>query len=110
MSAGVKIFSGRASKELATKIAELYGVPLGNVNVTDFSDGEFQPSFEETVRGQEVFLVQSTMPPTENLFELLLMIDAAKELRHAKLLRLSPTLDLHVKTEKTSQELQSVRN
>jgi ribose-phosphate pyrophosphokinase len=78
MSAGIKIFSGRATIELANKIAADFGVELGNVVVTEFSDGEFQPSFEETVRGQDVFLVQSTMPPTENLFELMLMIDAAK--------------------------------
>ncbi|MFK8045737.1 MAG: ribose-phosphate pyrophosphokinase [Crocinitomicaceae bacterium] len=78
MSAGVKIFSGRATKELAEKIAISFGKSLGNVMVTEFSDGEFEPSFEETVRGQDVFLIQSTMPPTENLFELLLMIDAAK--------------------------------
>ena len=78
MSAGVKIFSGRATLNLATAIAKQYGVSLGNVVVTEFSDGEFQPSFEETVRGQHVFLIQSTMPPTENLFELMLMIDAAK--------------------------------
>lgn len=78
MSAGVKIFSGRATVELANKIAAEFGVELGNVIVTEFSDGEFQPSFEETVRGQDVFLVQSTMPPVENLFELMLMIDAAK--------------------------------
>ena len=67
---GVKIFSGRASLNLATQIAEHFGQPLGDVNVTVFSDGEFQPSFEETVRGQDVFIVQSTMPPTENIFEL----------------------------------------
>lgn len=78
MSAGIKIFSGRATIKLAEKIAMEYGVSLGNVTVTEFSDGEFQPSFEETVRGQDVFLIQSTMPPTENLFELMLMIDAAK--------------------------------
>ena len=78
MSSGVKIFSGRASVELAEKIANGYGAQLGDVKVTDFSDGEFQPSFEETVRGQDVFIIQSTMPPTENLFELLLMVDAAK--------------------------------
>jgi ribose-phosphate pyrophosphokinase len=78
MSAGIKIFSGRATQELAGRIAMDYGVDLGNVIVTDFSDGEFQASFEETVRGQDVFLVQSTMPPTDNLFELMLMIDAAK--------------------------------
>ena len=78
MSTGVKIFSGRATLSLANDIAERFGVSLGNVVVTEFSDGEFQPSLEETVRGQHVFLIQSTMPPTENLFELLLMIDAAK--------------------------------
>lgn len=78
MSAGVKIFSGRATIKLANKIALSFGKNLGNVIVTEFSDGEFEPSFEETVRGQDVFLIQSTMPPTENLFELLLMIDAAR--------------------------------
>jgi len=78
MSAGIKIFSGRATTVLAKNIADSYGQALGNVIVTEFSDGEFQPSFEETVRGQDVFLIQSTMPPTENLFELLLMVDAAK--------------------------------
>ena len=78
MSEGMKIFSGRATRALAEKIAGCYGVDLGNVIVTEFSDGEFQPSLEETVRGQDVFLIQSTMPPTENLFELMLMIDAAK--------------------------------
>ncbi len=59
-------------------MAEAYGQPLGNIEITAFSDGEFQPSFEETVRGGRVFLVGSTQPPTENLMELLLMIDAAK--------------------------------
>ena len=78
MSAGIKIFAGRATRSLAEKIAMEYGVELGNVIVTEFSDGEFQASFEETVRGQDVFLIQSTMPPTDNLFELMLMIDAAK--------------------------------
>lgn len=78
MSAGVKIFSGRATMQLAETIASEYGQSLGKVDVSVFSDGEFSPSFEETVRGQDVFLIQSTMPPTENLFELLLMADAAK--------------------------------
>ncbi|MGV6860302.1 MAG: ribose-phosphate diphosphokinase [Putridiphycobacter sp.] len=78
MSADVKIFSGRATLKLAEKIALSYGKNLGDVTVTEFSDGEFEPSFEETVRGKDVFIVQSTMPPTENLFELLLLIDAAK--------------------------------
>jgi len=74
----VKIFAGRASEEVAAKIAASYGVSLGNVRMLEFSDGEFQPSFEETVRGAAVFIVQSTFAPTTNLFELLLMVDAAK--------------------------------
>jgi ribose-phosphate pyrophosphokinase len=86
----VKIFSGRASLDIANNIAKHYGVELGNVIVTDFSDGEFQPSFEETVRGQDVFIVQSTMPPTENLFELLLMIDAAKRASARKIIAVIP--------------------
>jgi ribose-phosphate pyrophosphokinase len=90
VSIGVKIFAGRASREIAEKIATSYGISLGNVAVTDFSDGEFQPSFEETVRGQDVFVVQSTMPPTENLFELLLMIDAAKRASARKIIAVIP--------------------
>jgi ribose-phosphate pyrophosphokinase len=90
MSIGVKIFSGRATKQLANKIADRYGIPLGNVIVTDFSDGEFQPSFEETVRGQDVFIIQSTMPPSDSLFELLLMIDAAKRASARKIIAVIP--------------------
>lgn len=78
MSAQVKFFSGTASKAVAEKISAGYGAKLGNVTVSRFSDGEFQPSFEETVRGTDVFIIQSTFPPTDNLFELLLMIDGAK--------------------------------
>jgi|ERR1035437_3250626 ribose-phosphate pyrophosphokinase len=74
----VKLFSGTTSKHLAEKIAMDYGIPLGEVNFARFSDGEIQPSLDETVRGCDVFLVQSTNAPTDNLFELLLMIDAAK--------------------------------
>ncbi len=78
MQGQAKIFSGSASKELAQKMADEFGKSLGKVSLLRFSDGEFQPSVEETVRGDTVFLVQSTMPPTENLFELLLMVDAVK--------------------------------
>ncbi len=74
----VKIFSGRASKALAKQIAYHYGTELGNVIVSEFSDGEFQPSYEESIRGKDVFIIQSTMPPADNLVELLLLIDAAK--------------------------------
>ncbi|HYG51204.1 MAG TPA: ribose-phosphate pyrophosphokinase [Flavobacteriales bacterium] len=75
---------------MAGKIAKNYGLSLGNVVVSSFSDGEFCPSFEETVRGQDVFLVQSTMPPTENLMELLLMIDAAKRASANKIIAVIP--------------------
>jgi len=90
MSIGVKIFSGRASQRLAEQIATSYGVSLGDVKVMEFSDGEFQPSFEETVRGQDVFIVQSTMPPSDNLFELLLMVDAAKRASARKIIAVIP--------------------
>ena len=90
MSAGVKIFASRASQDLGEKIAESYGQELGKVTVSQFSDGEFQPSFEETVRGNDVFIVQSTMPPTENLFELLLMVDAAKRASAKKIVAVIP--------------------
>ncbi len=78
MVSNAKIFSGRASKYLAEKIAKSFGQELGNIYVTEFSDGEFQPSYEENIRGKDVFIVQSTFPPADNLFELLMIIDAAK--------------------------------
>lgn len=74
----VKIFSGTNSRYLAEAIAKAYGVPLGDCSISKFSDGEFQPSFNESVRGCDVFLVQSTFSNSDNLMELLLMIDAAK--------------------------------
>ena len=72
------IFSGTKSMYLAEKICASLGCPLGKLVVTHFSDGEFAVSYEETVRGRDVFLVQSTFPSSDNLMELLLMIDAAK--------------------------------
>ncbi|MCC6691745.1 MAG: ribose-phosphate pyrophosphokinase [Bacteroidia bacterium] len=78
MESKVKIFSGSASKYVAEKIAKSFGQTLGSVTMLKFSDGEFQVSFEETVRGSDVYIVQSTFPPSDNLFELLLMVDAAK--------------------------------
>lgn len=74
----VKLFSGTATAGLAGKIADAYGIPLGDISVPRFSDGEFQPSINESVRGCDVFFIQSTFPPSDNLLELLLMIDAAK--------------------------------
>jgi ribose-phosphate pyrophosphokinase len=74
----VKIFSGRATVYLAEKIAHAYGEPLGKVDYKTFSDGEMSPYIGESVRGHDVFIIQSTFAPAENFLELMLMIDAAK--------------------------------
>lgn len=74
----IKIFAGTASRYMGEEICKDLGVELGKMNVQHFADGEFEVSFEETVRGCEVYLVQSTFPNSDNLMELLLMIDAAK--------------------------------
>ena len=73
-----KLFASSQSTELAQKIAAEYGEVLGTVRKNIFSDGEFQVSFEESIRGRRIFLIGSTMPPNDNLMEMLLMIDAAK--------------------------------
>ena len=72
------VFSGTATKYLAEKICESLGCPLGDMSVTRFSDGEFEVCFEESIRGKDGFLVQSTFPNADNLMELLRMVDAAK--------------------------------
>ena len=73
-----KVFSGTKSKYLAEKICASLGCELGKLQITKFADGEFSVSYEESIRGRDVFLVQSTFPNSDNLMELLLMIDAAK--------------------------------
>ncbi len=74
----MKIFSGKSNLILAKKIAKVLDVPLGLVELDTFSDGELRVAFKENIRGEDVFLIQSTNPPSENLMELLLMLDAAK--------------------------------
>ncbi len=86
----MKLFSCRASKHLAQMIADELKIELGKSSVTEFSDGEFQPCFDESVRGCLVFIVQSTNPPADNLFELLLMIDAAKRASAYKVIAVIP--------------------
>jgi ribose-phosphate pyrophosphokinase len=88
--APMKIFSCRASRHLAENIAGELGVQLGKSSVTEFNDGEFQPCFDESVRGDMVFIIQSTNPPADNLFELLLMIDAAKRASAYKVIAVIP--------------------
>lgn len=94
MATKALIFSGRATRYLAEKIAESYGHPLGNVDVTVFSDGEFQPSFEENIRGRDVFIVQSTFPPADNLLELLMLTDAARRASAKRIVAVIPYFGL----------------
>jgi ribose-phosphate pyrophosphokinase len=86
----VKILAGSASRYLGEQVAREFGVDLGNVIIQRFSDGEFQPSIEETVRGKDVIIVQSTFPPTDNLMELLLLIDAAKRASAKRIVAVMP--------------------
>jgi ribose-phosphate pyrophosphokinase len=81
MQPSAKIFSGTSSQYLAEKIAQCFGSPLGRINIQKFSDGEYQPVFLESIRGDYVFLVQSTFAPGDNILELLLMIDGQEGLR-----------------------------
>ena len=90
MQSNAKIFSGRGSKYLAEKIARKFGEKLGSVKISQFSDGEIGVEFEESIRGKFVFLVQSTFAPTDNLMELLLMIDAAKRASAYKVIAVIP--------------------
>ena len=90
MNKPIKFFAGSNTKHLAESIANSFGVQLSNSSIVEFSDGEFEPSFEETVRGADVFLIQSTTPPSDNLMELLLMIDAAKRASAANIIAVMP--------------------
>jgi ribose-phosphate pyrophosphokinase len=85
-----KIFSGTNSRYLAEKICNSLGCPLGNMNVEHFADGEFSVSYEESIRGQYIYLIQSTFPNSDNLMELLLMIDAAKRASAYKIIAVIP--------------------
>ena len=89
-SSNIKIFSGTTSLYLSEQIAKAYGTTLGNVTMNHYSDGEYQPSLNETVRGSYVFIVQSTFTPADNLFELLLMIDAARRASAYKIAAVIP--------------------
>src|SRR6187431_1956883 len=90
MSNNAKLFSGTGSKYLAEAIAQKFGEPLGKVNIQRFSDGEIYVEFQESIRGQFVFLIQSTYAPSDNLMELLLMIDAAKRASAYKVVAVLP--------------------
>ena len=85
-----KVFCGTKSRYMAEKVCEKLGCPLGNMNIQYFADGEFVVSYEESIRGCEVYLVQSTFPNSDNLLELLLMIDAAKRASAKKVIPVIP--------------------
>lgn len=85
-----KVFCGTKSRYMAEKVCEKLGCPLGNMNIQYFADGEFVVSYEESIRGCEVYLVQSTFPNSDNLLELLLMIDAAKRASAKKIIPVIP--------------------
>lgn len=84
------VFSGTATRYLAERICKSLGCPLGNLQITHFSDGEFSVSYEESIRGRDVFLVQSTFPNADNFMELLLMIDAAKRASARNIIAVMP--------------------
>ena len=86
----IKIIGCQSTLDLARKISKSLNIEICNTSVVEFSDGEFEPSFNETIRGSHVFLVQSTTPPSENLMELLLMIDAAKRASAYKIIAVIP--------------------
>src|SRR5688572_10905644 len=90
MESNAKIFSGTGSQYLAEKIGLRFGEQLGRINIQKFSDGEIAVEFQESIRGQFVFLIQSTFSPTDNLMELLLMIDAAKRASAYKVIAVIP--------------------
>jgi ribose-phosphate pyrophosphokinase len=90
MSSSVKIFAGSASEEIGKSIARAYGQELGNLKMSRFSDGEFQISYEESIRGNDVVIIQSTFPPSDNLMELLLMVDAAKRASARRIVAIIP--------------------
>ena len=86
----IKIIGCESTRDLARKISKSLDMDICKTSVVEFSDGEFEPSFDETIRGSHVFLVQSTIPPSENLMELLLMIDAAKRASAYKIIAVIP--------------------
>lgn len=90
----VKIFSGSGSTYLSQRIAKSYGQALGTTTLSKFSDGEFQPSLDESVRGCDVFIIQSTTPPADNIMELLMLIDAAKRASAHKVVAVMPYFGL----------------
>ena len=90
LSPSMKIFSGNSNRLLAEKICDYLGVSLGKLNISQFSDGELSIAFDENIRNEDVFIIQSTNPPAENILELMLILDAAKRASANKIIAVIP--------------------
>ncbi len=90
MASELKVFAGRSNRPLAQRIAAEFGRPLGSIDIKNFSDGEMWVKYSENIRGCELFIVQSTNPPAENLLEMLIMIDAAKRASASRICAVIP--------------------
>ena len=88
----MKIFTGRSNSNIAEGIAKFLKIPLGKIDIQEFSDGEIWVAFEENIRNEDVFIIQSTNPPTDNIMELLLMLDAAKRASAKNVIAVIPYL------------------
>ena len=86
----MKIFTGNSNIKFAERVAKYLGIPLGEVDLRKFSDGELYVDFNENIRNEEVFIIQSTNPPAENILELLLMLDAARRASAKKVIAVVP--------------------
>ena len=106
----IKVFSGTKSHYMAEEICRDLGCELGKMNIQYFADGEFEVSFEESIRGCEVYLVQSTFPNTDNLMELRADDDAAKRASAASIHRRDALLGWAARTAKTNRVCQSPPN
>lgn len=103
MSEDLMIFSGNASKKLASEVAKELGATLGNATVDRFKDGEIHVVLNENVRGKDVFVIQSTCPPSDNLMELILLIDALKRSSAERVTAVLPYLAMLGKIEDQNQ-------
>ena len=100
----LKLFAGRSNPGLAERIAKRIGQPLGHCQIRNFSDGELWVKYTENVRGCDVFIIQSTNPPSDNLMELLILVDAARRASARRVTAVIPYLATPVRTGKTSRE------
>jgi len=102
----MKLFSGTNSKYFSEKVANSLNINLGDLKVEKFKDGEMMPSFKDSIRAQDVYIIQSTFAPTDNLFELLLISDAAKRASSGKIIAVIPYFG-YARQDRKSEPLQT---